>query len=881
VKSIVVVSPEIATAALSARGLTLTGLQVGETMVIGLDGPLRVTFLVEVNGRTYATTHQNMETPIEVQGLGGFWGSYSVSYSAPFGGASTYFRQSFDFQKTLTHGRTLRFSSDIFKFIDRGGQRRLNSTPFGVGLNRMTLGVDGPNGSLDVLDSNLNISPLSFNGTTMRGFHLVSTATSRLGGMEIFAGQARPSLALFDLSQGRVMGVVVPVAHGDNWRIRVGMFFASPGRNSKLGNGGTVWQIDGRYALNKNIVLEGELAFAKGRVSWRTRLDITHGPLTAYGEIIRFDRGSPLVSIGVQSGGRETEALALQWRAGSRVNTSFSYYHTAIVPPLNGGRASLNRSSLFANVSFKLNQKSQLGFRVAQQKLEIGAPGGNARFQLETHTATVTHDIRFSKSLTNNFQGQLSSSRELRAGSDVDDGFIINDQLRYAFKRGSATAFVNYARQKSSLAGVLLRNPTLLPPLLQPAFTADPIGFMQANRDSLAVLLPGVELPQTRGLDVGMRLQTAFSRVNLAAEVRYSTSVFLAREQRSVISSAALNLQLDAANAVQVSGARSFGSTDSRGQTGLTVSFVHRFGAGSGGGFQFSRFLGLERGVVQGRVFLDLNGNGQDDTNEPGVAGMVVQAGGDRSAKTNASGRFRFEMNSGPYQVNLISEELGLRWRASTTTEQHGFLASRKTINVSFGVTNFGSITGRVFNDVSQKGEQAAGSFPGVVDVRLTLRPMNPGGPTSSVIVDGSGTYQFRNVPPGTYTLELDPATLPADFVVLRKTSWPIVIFALQNFYLDIPISAQRAISGFVFVDQDGNGKFDPRMDKPIEGARVRSGKTEVVTGSGGAYILRNMPFGTIELRAHSPWGTDSTVIQLELSSGPTRRSGINLSVPK
>ena len=251
-----------------------------------------------------------------------------------------------------------------------------------------------------------------------------------------------------------------------------------------------------------------------------------------------------------------------------------------------------------------------------------------------------------------------------------------------------------------------------------------------------------------------------------------------------------------------------------------------------------------------------------------------------RSVTTDALGT-SFQANPGAYNIAVVSADLDAKWRATSATEQRGFLSVRQTVNVSFGLNNYGSVAGRVFNDISQKGEHAAGTLPGVADVRLTLRPANATDPSPSVTADGSGSYQFRNIPPGNYTLELAPETLPADFAMLRQTSWSVVVHPLQNFYLDIPISAQRAVSGFVFVDQDGNGKFDPEKDQPIAGARVRTGKIEVVTGSGGAYILRNIPYGTIEVGARSPWGTESTVIQVELGTGPTRRYGINLCVRK
>jgi hypothetical protein len=881
--SIIVVSPEIATAQIKNPGtLILTGLKVGETILIASDGRRRYTFLIEVVGRSLTTTGRatSLAEPSAVE-QGSLSGSIAVSFSAPIGDRPALLRQSFQMRRTLSPGRTLRFSGEMFKFMGRGDRDLLRATTPGFGLDRLSLGMDTPEGTLDILDSQVNISPLSLNNFTMRGFHLVSTPDSRLRGMELFAGLARPSLSLLNDSQGWLAGILLPVAQGKSWRVRAGLLAVSPQRSNDLGKGGAIWQIDGRYAPNGNLTAEGEAAYANGGLSWRARLDLQRGPFNAYGEIIRLDRRSPLISIGAQAGELKTEAFAVQWRPSTRFNASVSYNHTAIAPPATALlRAALDRTSFVASTGYQLTRNSRLGFRFTEQRIETGMPGGDSRFQLETRTATVSHNIRFNRSWANSFEGRLNYSREASADAETERGFYFKEQLRFSWRGGSATGFVNYTRKTPSLTGLIIRHPQLLPPLLQRAFLLDPARFLQTNRDALAELLPGVELPQTRSLEAGLRLQAAFSRVNLGGEVRYIAGEILARDQRNLLASFSASLKLDAANSVQVSGSRSFPAGGAGGQSALTVSYIHRFGAGSGGGFQFSNALGLNRGLIQGRVFFDTNGNGREDAGESGVPGMRIQIDGNKSATTDAGGNFRFQINPGQYSVALISADLGVRLRASTLTEQKVSLSSRQTVNLSFGVSNFGTISGRVFNDLFLTGGSPTTNMPGISGVRLILHSEAvAGGPVVTGVVDVGGSYEFRNLRPGTYMLEIDPSTLPANYRLPLQVVWPIRVEPLSSVYLDIPLAAQRAISGIVFIDSDGDGSFDPQKDEVVVGARVTAVGTEALSGTGGSYVLRNLPAGKTEIVAHASWGVKSRPIFLELGAEPATRRNLNLRV--
>lgn len=884
--SIIVVSPEIAAAQIkNGSRLILTGLRVGETILIASDSRGRHTFVVEVAGRPPAAT-RHLETAADTStALGdGLSGSYALTYTAPAGGSPALLSQNFEMRRTLSQGRVIRFSSEMHKFSGRGDGDLVRAAANNFGLNRISLGVDSPAGSLDFMDSQLSVSPLSFNNYAMRGLHLVSTPGSRLRGIEVFAGLARPSVSHPDDGRGRLAGVVLPLAQGESWRVRAGVLAVSTQRDKGAGAGGAVLQLDGRYAPGRNITAEGEAVYANGGLSWRARLDLRRNTFNASGEIVRSQRSSPLVSIGAQPGGRRSEALAFQWLPGGRFNSSVSYHRTAIEPLTNGRlRADSERTTLLAGVGYRITQNSRLGLRFTGQRIETGTPRSDSRFQLETRTVTVNHHFSYKRKWSNSFEARLNSSREVGANAETERGFHLREQLRFSWRRGSATGFVNYTRKSPSLAGLIVRNPLLLPPLLQRAFAADPARFLQTNREELARLLPGIELPQTRSLDAGVRLQAAFSRYTVAGEVRHSAGEFQSQAQRSLLASVSASIRLDAANSVQVSGARSFVAGGPGGQVGATVSYVHRFGAGSGGGFQFSKLLGSDRGVIQGRVFFDGNGNGHEDAGEQGLPGMRVQIDGDQRATTDAGGGFRFQIKSGEYSVALLSNELGVRLRASTLTEQKVFLSGRQTINLSFGVSNYGTLAGRVFNDLLLTGNPSAANMPGIAGVRLLLHPSEPNAadPVIKGTVDASGAYEFRNLRPGHYSLRLDAATLPANFRLPAPAVWAIRIEPLKAAYLDIPLIAHRALSGVVFFDLDEDGRYDPLKDEAVEGARVMAGPEQTLSGAGGLYLLRNLPAGRIEVRARAPRGGQSLPLAFDLATEPTTRRAVNLAVTR
>jgi hypothetical protein len=143
------------------------------------------------------------------------------------------------------------------------------------------------------------------------------------------------------------------------------------------------------------------------------------------------------------------------------------------------------------------------------------------------------------------------------------------------------------------------------------------------------------------------------------------------------------------------------------------------------------------------------------------------------------------------------------------------------------------------------------------------------------------GIYRFPQVRPGNYTLEVDPATLPANFRFPAQSSREIRVEPLQEYYLYIPVSAERAIAGIIFIDNDGDRQFNPRKDQTVEGAYVTANGRAAVSGVNGAYILRNLAAGKVQLHVRSPQGAESSSIVIELGAEPITKREVNIMMPR
>jgi SdrD B-like domain/Pilus formation protein N terminal region len=886
--SVIVIDPDIATATiLSDRTVRLTGLKLGQTILIILGQTQRETFAVDVvrAARATKTVEHGTEKGEQPRSFSGSQGFY---FTPGLGNGPSLLRYTFDYRQQLRGSRTLRSGGELFRFF--GGGDRFGTAPLATifGANRLVFGVDTRTARFDLLDSQLATSHLGFNGYTLRGPHFVSTSASRWQGLELFAGNARPQPAIFTHGDGRLAGAYVPIWRNQRLAVRAGAVWIGPRRRNSLASiitgqrdneSGFVWQTDATCLPAENTTVSGELAYSTSGLSWRGRLDTHRGPFIFSAELSHLDRGSPVIAIGAQSEGRTNAALNFQWLPNARFHAGASYSRFSNVSTTTSTRAEVNSQILVFRTNFQPARNSHFGFTLNDQRIALPASGlVPLPLNLESRTADFKWDQRLGGKWTNNLEALLIFSREATTDEQTNRGLTLREQLRYNWRSGSAAAFINFRRTNPSLAGLVLRNPVLLPTDFRPAFNADPQGFLLRNRDALPLLLHGVELPVTRDTVSGLNFQVSLGRSSIAGEVVYGAGIFAAIPQRNLQVTVSSNLRLDAANSLQANVARVFAFSGSATQTVFTIGYVHQFGSSAGDGFQFLKLLRIGRSRIQGRVFMDSNGNGQQDTGEPGLPRIKVQLDGIKLVTTDRYGDFDFgSLDPGEYEITLISDQLGVNLRAGKATPNRISLSARETVRLSFGLTNTGSVSGRVFNDLLLARQNTAGDAPGLKGVSLILSAVD--GASFSQTTTSNGAYEFRNLPPGKYVLRVNPATLPENFDVPANTLWDLTLHPLENLYLDLPFLAQRAISGIVYVDRDNDEQFDPRKDSVVAGARILAGASEGMTSRDGMYLVRNLPAGEVNVQVYSPAGNRVSQMHLSLGPEPTSRTGVNLRI--
>ncbi|MEO8259274.1 MAG: carboxypeptidase-like regulatory domain-containing protein [Acidobacteriota bacterium] len=144
-----------------------------------------------------------------------------------------------------------------------------------------------------------------------------------------------------------------------------------------------------------------------------------------------------------------------------------------------------------------------------------------------------------------------------------------------------------------------------------------------------------------------------------------------------------------------------------------------------------------------------------------------------------------------------------------------------------------GDIRGRT---VDQAGNPVAGAL-----VRL--------GPYSA-ITDAAGGYGFSRVPAGDFALTLDKDRLPVSYAWDEPARLVTVIGSSRE-DVQLQVIPLNTMSGRVYIDANGNGRFDD--NEGVKGAVLSVNGSVTATTAAGTYAFYNQPPGRYTIRLDVP----------------------------
>ncbi|NNK58695.1 MAG: isopeptide-forming domain-containing fimbrial protein [Desulfofustis sp.] len=287
-------------------------------------------------------------------------------------------------------------------------------------------------------------------------------------------------------------------------------------------------------------------------------------------------------------------------------------------------------------------------------------------------------------------------------------------------------------------------------------------------------------------------------------------------------------------------------------------------------------------GLLGDYIWNDVNADGIQDGSETGLAGVTVTLTGDLdndgideilTTATDGDGGYQFtNLPAGDFTISVDTTTLPEDF--VNTTDPDGITDSQTTVtlgagetnnDIDFGYTETGSIGDTVFYDANNDSVQNPGEA-GIPGVSVTLTgDFDLDGTVDTLVTttDSSGSYLFDDLLPGTYTVTIDPSTLPGgvdqtydlDGLASPDAATLTLVAGEDNRAADFGYTGTGAIGDQLWVDGNGNGFFDAG-ETVLPGVSVTIGVdlngdgtpdfTETTTTDGsGQYLFTNLPAGS------------------------------------
>jgi hypothetical protein len=748
--------------------------------------------------------------------------SYPPGFVLPSSAAAANENGSFESRYTSNPSQ----SENILDFMRREGDRTVR---FHLGAVTLLTPVAGrtdfalssafyqiltPERDITVLDQLMANSPLTVDGTIVRGFHL------REGGFLFHIGYA--SLATFEnvilpVQKEGVIGMGYRILLGDNASLTPNLYYF-PGRpaSEMIGQRGSVTSLVYNYRPNANLGFLAEVGFSRGfgaaaRFHFAGARDQLNASLRY--EPVQFASLSLNSLHGFYSDVDWTRYLT------SRLTSTFAFMGDHYM------LSTLDRTNVVSSLDLRLqvsrNWSLISGSSYGDSKSRI--PVGPSISTFGVPIGITFYSAHFQSSLLYQYSknsNSLASSDEYRASLGTHwNGFHL-------------TGFADRQTEAPTIDFGLAAVPGLQQALDSLALSAtSPTQIALALRDTAGLasqgLIQGINfnvspLRYQAGSDLTWS-NHATSPQQMQFNVLYNRNDLLQGDNRAVIATASYSIKLKNTN--EIFGSLSLFRTESTVAPGWRTSPLFALSIRRHFDSTPNFIIPRRRGTISGVVFADDGATGTYHSGGPTLAGVEVVLDDARKTHTDLAGRYIFPGVS--YSSHVV--EIVYRSAAPFFFTTASRVQSDADSEINFGVgLSMARLFGFVRND----------SGIGLANLEISV---SKGLQHFSAHTDDNGKFRVEGLSGGEYDINLDLDSVPGGYSLSDLKAQQVTVDASTPAEVSFTLKAIRNISGRVTIYDRASSQ-----GVPVTGVTVLVPELSraSVTDDNGIYLFRDLPAG-------------------------------------
>jgi hypothetical protein len=245
------------------------------------------------------------------------------------------------------------------------------------------------------------------------------------------------------------------------------------------------------------------------------------------------------------------------------------------------------------------------------------------------------------------------------------------------------------------------------------------------------------------------------------------------------------------------------------------------------------------KGRIEGYFFEDRNANGIRDPGEPGIMGYEMQTENGVKTKTDANGYYALTIREGKTKL-AAPVQLPDGYYYTTPNTHLVEVLPKSRDRIDFGIAAQVQVRGHVFLDINKNQIFEQGDIP-VAGIQIALTSGQIG------MSGAGGFYSLLRVPPGPNKARMILDSIPLGYRTLTpiEKNFEGAPGDVVNF--NIILSADRSVSGSVFLDEDRDGKFAPG-ESGLGGVVLTAGDQIARTSPSGKYFFHNLDPGPLRI---------------------------------